>query len=150
ANLSGTSQWVPLIPTGRITVKTDLELKNYLDKIIEYEQQQVQTSVYDTPNKDWQKHIIHLIGGGSDPNLQMGIQAQMNLMKNKIEQENFGGSVTTLQRESENPIDPATLNQIMERIEDGVSLITYYGHYGIGANGFEINLDDVANWNNKG
>lgn len=150
SNLSGTSQWVPLIPTGRITVKTDLELKNYLDKIIEYEQQQVQTSVYDSPNKDWQKHVIHLIGGGSDPNLQMGIQSQMNLMKNKIEQENFGGSVTTLQRESENPIDPATLNQIMERIENGVSLITYYGHYGIGANGFEINLDDVANWNNKG
>lgn len=149
ANLPGTSVWSPLIPTGRLSIQTNEEIQNYLDKITSYEQQQDPNSIYDTPSKDWQKHVIHLIGG-TDLGQQASFNAQMESMKWKIQQDKFGAAVHTLKRESDDPVAPTSLQSIMNRISDGVFLMTYYGHKGVGGNsGFEINLDDVENWNNK-
>lgn len=149
SNLPGTTRWKPLIPTGRLSVDSDAGIYNYLDKITVYEAHQDQNSVYDTPSKDWQKHIIHLIGG-TDLGQQASFNTQMEFMKFKAQREYFGGYVHTLKRESDDPIPPTQLQAIMERISKGVSIMTYYGHKGIGDAGFEINLDDVQNWNNSG
>lgn len=149
SNLPGTSLWKPLIPTGRLSVNTNEGILNYLDKITVYEAHQNQSSVYDTPGKDWQKHIIHLIGG-TNLSEQASFEIQMELMKAKIQKENFGGYVHTLKRESDDPIPPTQLQTIMNRISDGASVMTYYGHKSVGDSGFEINLDEVQNWNNPG
>lgn len=149
SNLPGTSLWKPLIPTGRLSVNSDAGILNYLNKITTYEAHQDQNSVYNTPEKDWQKHIIHLIGG-TDLNQQASFNTQMEFMKAKVQREYFGGYVHTLKRESDDPIPPTQLQSIMNRISQGVSIMTYYGHKGIGDAGFEINLDDVQNWNNSG
>jgi len=149
SNLPGTSKWTPLIPTGRISVNNNIGLQKYLTKIIAYEEQQVQSSVYNSATKDWQKHVIHLVGG-TTASQQLGFQAYMNFMKDTIQHQNFAGVVHTIKRDNDDPIPPGQLSDIMQRIEDGVSLMTYYGHYGIGENGFEINLDDVTTWNNLG
>lgn len=149
SNLPGTSKWSPLIPTGRLSVNTDADILSYLDKITAHENHQNQNSVYDTPIKDWQKHVIHLIGG-TDLNQQLSFLTQMENMRNKIEHEKFGGYVHTIKRESDDPIPPTQIDDIMTRIEQGVSIMTYYGHQGLGSAGFEINLDDVQNWNNSG
>lgn len=149
SNLPGTTLWSPLIPTGRISVNTDAGLENYLSKVREYEQQQVQTSVYNSATKDWQKHAIHLVGG-TEANQQIAFQYQMSQMKAKFETDKIGGEVITIKRDNDDPINPTSLAEITQRLEDGISLMTYYGHYGIGVNGFEINIDDVSNWNNAG
>lgn len=150
AGLPGTTNWSPLIPTGRISVNTDAGLLNYLSKIEEYESLQDQGAVYNSQTKDWQKHAIHLVGG-TDVEQQYWFQTQMNNMRDKFEDSiYYGGTVHNIARSSDDPIPPGQLNAIMDRIENGVSLMTYYGHYGIGGSGFEINLDDVANWNNQG
>ncbi len=149
SNLPGTDLWTPLIPTGRLSVKDDQGIYTYLNKIQEYELAQNPNDVYDTPAKDWQKQVVHLVGG-SDLGQQNSFNVQMTMMKNTIEKDSFAGKVHTIKRESDDPIPPNSLNQIMERIRKGVSIMTYYGHYGIGDNGFEINLDDVNNWNNAG
>lgn len=147
SNLPGTSLWKPLIPTGRLSVNTEAGILNYLDKITAYESNQNQNDVYDTPSKDWQKHIIHLIGG-TDLSQQASFNAQMEIMKIKAEGDRFGGKVHTLKRESDDPIPPTQLQDIMTRIANGVSVMTYYGHKGVTNSGFEINLDDLQNWNN--
>ncbi|MCO5258656.1 MAG: C25 family cysteine peptidase [Crocinitomicaceae bacterium] len=149
SNLPGTSVWTPLIPTGRLSVDSDAGIVNYLEKITDFEAHQNQNDIYDSPNKDWQKHVIHLIGG-SDLNQQQSFFAQMEGMRYKIEAEKFGGTVHTLKRQSDDPVPPTDLQKIMNRISKGVSLMTYYGHQGLGDAGFEINLDDVQNWNNTG
>ncbi len=149
SNLPGTTKWKPLIPTGRLSVNTDAGVINYLDKISEYEAHQRQTDVYDTPSKDWQKHIIHLIGG-TDLFQQSSFNVQMDMMKSKIERDRFGAYVHTLKRESDDPIPPTELQTIMNRIYEGVSVMTYYGHKGLADSGFEINLDEVQNWSNAG
>jgi hypothetical protein len=55
----------PLLATGRISVNNDQELLNYLAKIITYEKEQDQNSIYNSEKKDWQKHILHISGGST-------------------------------------------------------------------------------------
>lgn len=149
SNLPGTTMWSPLIPTGRISVNTDEGLRNYLDKIQDFDAHQNQNDVYNFASKDWQKHAIHLIGG-TDAAQQNSFQNHMNVMRDTFENKLYAGKVMTVQRVSSDPIDPSSLAEITQRLEDGVSLLTYFGHFGIGSNGFEINIDDVNNWNNTG
>lgn len=140
-------KWSPLIPTGRISVSTNLELANYLSKIKEYESHQNQTSVYSTQEKDWQKQILHF-GGGSNASQQTTFQGFLNVMESRIKQASFGGHVTRIYKNTSVPFDPTILNDITTRIRNGVSLITFFGH--ASSSGFEINLDNPNNWNNKG
>lgn len=149
SNLPGTTLWKPLIPTGRLSVTTEGEIMTYLDKIMVYDQQQNQSDVYDTPNKDWQKHVIHLVGG-VNLNEQILFNLKMNSMKATIERDDFGAKVHTIRQSTTDPIPPNTLQEITDRISQGVSMMTYYGHKGITNSGFEINIDEVQNWNNTG
>lgn len=149
ARLQGATDWNPLIPTGRISVQSDPELAAYLSKVNEYETEQDQNSVYDTPNKDWQKHILHF-AGGSNSNEQALFQGKMNVMETTISDSLFGGYVHRVYKSSSNPLDPTILNSVTDRIASGVSLMTYFGHASGTNSGFEINLDDPQNWNNHG
>lgn len=149
SNLLGFTSWTPLMPTGRISAQSAQELSDYLSKVIEYETQQDQFAVYDTPNKDWQKHIMHF-AGGSDITQQTIFQGYLNGYKNIIEDSLFGGAVHNVFKTSSNPLDPTILAGITDRIEQGVSLMTYFGHATATNSGFEINLDDPQNWNNTG
>ncbi|MCF8410686.1 MAG: hypothetical protein K9G31_05255, partial [Crocinitomicaceae bacterium] len=63
SNFDGMDKYAPLIPTGRISVQTEDELTVYLNKVVEYEGQQNQQSIYSTETKDWQKQILHFAGG---------------------------------------------------------------------------------------
>src|SRR5690606_1749740 len=91
SGLNGSTLWTPLIPTGRISARTNSELQDYLDKVIQYEAAQDPFDIYDSPNKDWQKQIIHF-GGGSDLAQQTQFQTYLNNMKSKAESELFGGN----------------------------------------------------------
>ncbi|MBL4862439.1 MAG: hypothetical protein JKY09_05415, partial [Crocinitomicaceae bacterium] len=149
AGLEGSYLWSPLMSTGRISARSNSELQAYLDKVKVYEQQQDPLSVYDSPSKDWQKQILHF-AGGSDADQQLLFQNYMNQMENKIEDSLFGGNVHRVYKTSSDPLDPTILTGITDRIADGVSLMSYFGHATATNSGFEINLDDAANWNNEG
>ncbi|PHR32160.1 MAG: hypothetical protein COA38_06710 [Fluviicola sp.] len=150
AGLEGTAyDWAPLLPTGRISVRSEGELQGYLDKVIEYEQQQDSSDIYDTPNKDWQKHVIHF-AGGTTVQEQGDFQIKMNNLGNIISDSLFGASVTKVYKTDSNPLDPTVLASVTDRIENGVSLMSYLGHASATSSGFEVNLDEPINWNNAG
>lgn len=149
AGLDGVSQWAPLMPTGRISVRSDVELQGYLDKVIEFEAQQDSNDIYDTPNKDWQKQVIHF-AGGTNVQEQTSFQSTMNSLATVIEGQSFGGSVTKVYKTDSNPLDPTVLSSVTDRLESGVSLMSYLGHASTTSSGFEVNLDDPINWNNSG
>jgi hypothetical protein len=149
ANLEGSFPWSPLIPTGRISARTEVELNDYLDKVITHDANQDPNSIYDTPNKDWQKHILHF-AGGSNITEQIRFQNYMIGYENTIEDSLFGGVVHSVFKQSSNPLDPTILSGITDRIEKGVSLMSYFGHSSSTGSGFEINLDQPTNWNNTG
>ena len=149
SNLPGTTRFRPLIPTGRISVSTNAELNSYLEKVQIHEEQQDPTDVYNSASKDWQKHIMHLVGG-SDVNQMFTFQNYMDYMAGIIENQYFGGEVMAVEKTDNNPLAPSELNAITDRISEGISLMTFFGHALPGNSGFEINLDEPSNWNNYG
>lgn len=141
----------PLIPTGRIAARNNQELADYLDKVIEYEDVQVQNDPnnYTTASKDWQKQILHFVGG-SDITQQTSFKQFMDNMKDIIEDSVYGGNVTSYYKTSSDPLDPTVVAGVTDRIASGVSLMNFFGHAAASNNGFEINIDDPSNWENEG
>lgn len=150
SGLNGT-YWEPLIPTGRISAATNSELSEYLDKVVLYESQQVQNDPinYSMASKNWQKQILHFVGG-ADQAQQDSFQSYMNGMKNIIEDSLFAGNVTSYFKTSSDPLDPVVVSGVNQQIANGVSLMNFFGHAAASNNGFEINIDEPANWNNYG
>ena len=137
----------PLLATGRISVNSDEELLNYLSKIQEYEKEQDQKSVYNSATKDWQKHVLH-ISGGSTTEEQQNFTNYLTKLEKIIKGNLFGGDVFSYIKKSSAPIDPVNLSNIGKRIEDGLSLMTFFGHSS--ASSFSVAIQDPSEWSNKG
>jgi hypothetical protein len=146
AGLEGTV-WEPLVPTGRIVAFNNQDVTDYLNKIIEYDAQQNQNDVYNYETKAWQKTVLHFVGG-STINEQNYFLSLMNQQKLIIEDCNFGGEVTTFMKTTSSTIAPPIMAEFNEKIQNGVSLMNFLAHANAG--GFEIGVDNAANWNNKG
>ena len=135
------------IPTGRRSTTSLSSAYVYLNKVQDYELQQTNSSLYSIPNKEWQKQIIHF-GGGTDSTEQNYITNWLGNFENTIEDSLFGGFVHNY---SKDPFS-STLNnndfqEVNDLLENGVSLITFFGHSSSGS-GFSQNIDSPDNWNN--
>lgn len=148
AGLNGTV-WEPLIPTGRIAARTNAELQTYLDKVVLYEAIQVQNDPnnYSPATKDWQKQILHFVGG-ANASQQTTFKTYMDAMKDIIQDSLYGGNVTSYYKTSSDPLDPTVVSGVNDRIANGVSIMNFFGHAAASNNGFEINIDEPSNWEN--
>ncbi len=124
-------------------------MADYLEKVQLHEQNQDQNAVYNSTTKDWQKQVLHFVGG-TDAGQQALFGSYMSNMAGVIEQEYYGANVSTTAQNSVDPINPSQLNAIMDHIQEGVSMITFFGHAAPTSSGFEINIDEPTNWNNTG
>ena len=149
ACLLSPTTWEPLVPTGRLSMTTNAEVENYLSKIEQYEDAQNNVGLNYSATKKWQKQILHFVGG-SDIQQQTFFQSYMNGMKNIVEDTVFAGNVTNYFKTSSNPLDPNVVTSVTQKIEDGVSIMNFFGHAAASNNGFEINIDEPSNWNNFG
>jgi hypothetical protein len=141
------NRWTPLIPIGRLAAKDNNEVIAYLNKVKEFETAQDSSATYDTPSKYWQKNVLHF-GGGATESEQNTFKYYLTLYENLIEGPYFGGNVNSFYKTVSDPIDPVTLYEVNEYINEGVSLMTFFGH--ASATGFDQNVDDPENWDNKG
>ena len=146
SQLSGNG-WEPLIPTGRLAASTDADVQIYLDKVIEFEAEQDPSSIYSVDEKLWQKQILHF-GGGANAIEQTQFRNYLENYEAMLEGPEFGGNVTAFYKTVSDPIDPVTLYEVNEYINDGVSIMTFFGH--ASADGFDQNVDDPVNWENEG
>ncbi|UKN01536.1 C25 family cysteine peptidase [Paracrocinitomix mangrovi] len=137
----------PLIPTGRLAAKSNQEVSVYIGKVIEFEAEQDSNSVYNMNEKLWQKQILHF-GGGSNVQEQTQFKHYLNIYEGYLEGQYFGGNVTSFYKTVSDPIDPVTLFEVTDYINQGVSIMTFFGH--ASADGFDQNVDDPNNWDNKG
>jgi len=144
---NGSPSWAPAIPTGRIAARNNQELIGYLNKLKIYEINQNQNDVYNKPNKEWQKQILHF-GGGGTATEQSLFRAYLNGYKSTIENEYFGGNVASYFKTTSNPFNPVLTSEVNDYLENGVSLMTFFGH--ATANGFDQSIDDPENWGNTG
>ncbi len=127
------------IPTGRISARNNQELKEYLDKVKEYEA---------ASPAAWMKSILHFIGG-LDLLSSQTFESYMTQYKNTIENVQFGGNVKTFKKTTTAPIQTTLADSIQTLVNNGTSLMTFFGHAS-NSGGFDINIDEPQNFKNFG
>lgn len=119
AGLSGNSVNTPAIPTGRLNVMTDEQVLTYLAKVKRFEG--------NTPNGLWRKQLVHISGGKSESEAQ-NLQTAMRDLGKLFENGLLGGKVNSFSKS--NPYDLVEPVNIAPVVNEGVSLITFFGHAG--------------------
>ena len=141
--LSGKEVPDPLYNVGRIAVTTEEELEDYLDKVKAHDNKEMWEHTFE--EKYWLKQILHLSGG--DPGIQESIFIALEAMRNEIENNNYGADVSTFRKTSSSPIQPAEIDELINLINSGLSIITFFGHSAVGT--FDFNLQQPKDWENK-
>lgn len=141
--LSTNETATPVIPVGRIAVSKTENVELYLKKVKDYEK--IKRDGQSIEDRKWVKEIIHL-GGGGIASEQSLIKSNLTALENIIENNKFGGNVTSFYKSSTDPIEQSKSDQIFSRINKGVSIITFFGHSAVGT--FDFNIDNPDNYNN--
>ncbi len=135
----------PYFAIGRLAVKTPEDIKNYLDKLQQYEA--VNDISQTIEDKYWLKRVLQL-GGGITTGEQSLIQNGLNRMTTIIQDTIFGGEVHNYFKESSDPILYETNEQINQFFNRGVSLVNFFGHSSAGS--WEFPIDNPKNFTNFG
>jgi hypothetical protein len=137
AGLNGTL-WEAAIPTGRIAALDSAQAQWYLNKVISYESQ---------APAEWMKYVLHF-GGGTTSTEQGQFSGFLHNYETIIEDTSFGGTVQTYLKTSSSPIQINQSDSLRDRIEAGVSMMTFFGH--ASGTGFDQSIDDPSTYNNAG
>lgn len=143
--LSNNESSVPIIPVGRIAATTPNEIRIYLDKVKGFDDNRNQPQTIE--GKLWMKRLLHL-GGGGNSGEQNAIRNNLINMEREIANSTFGGEVMGIYKTSTDLIQETQTDAIFDRINSGVSIITFFGHSSPGT--FDFNIDNPRNYNNAG
>jgi hypothetical protein len=138
--LPGSTYLEPAIPTGRLAAQTNQDVVSYLNKVILYEQEML------AGDSLWKKRALHFIGG-QNANEQQVLSSYVNDYKHTFEDTAMGGKVFSFYKTSSAPTSVTTNDSVKKLIEDGVLLMTFFGHGS--QTGFDQNIDDPQNYNNS-
>jgi len=134
----------PAIPTGRLAAQNEAHVSLYLNKVIEYESAQ---QIAQTAPPLWMKNVLHF-GGGSDISQQQQLASYLFQYENIIEDTVFGGYTRTFLKTSSAPIQINQSDSLKDIINNGVSLMTFFGH--ASGTGFDQSIDNPSEYNNQG
>ncbi|WP_200974402.1 C25 family cysteine peptidase [Echinicola sp. 20G] len=128
------------IAIGRIPVRTPEQVNDYLNKIKEKEALGA--------SAPWQKDMAHLSGGLS----AFELERYYNFVKgfeNIAENIYYGADVTTFRKRSNEPVE---LINISDKVNEGVSMITFFGHAATSTTDIDIGFvsQDELGYDNKG
>jgi len=128
------------IAIGRIPTRTPEHVNQYLAKVKEKEAI--------SPLQPWQKEMVHLSGGLSAFELERYYNYVVGF-ENISESLYFGGNVTTFRKRSNATVE---LINISDKVNEGVSMITFFGHAAPSTTDIDIGFVSVdgLGYNNKG
>lgn len=134
---------MPVIPIGRIAATKPSDIELYLNKLRDYENPVSQAA----EDRQWRKQVIHL-GGGKTPGEQASIENNMNAMRDILTSNDFGADVHTFYKQSTDVVQRLDSEQINELLQQGVGMITFFGHGGPSI--IDISIGDPATYTNYG
>ncbi len=147
----------PTAPVGRIGAISGQEIRNYLQKLIEYETQQRTPSPV-IADKLWMKNYMQIVGGrelGEPELFKAFMDAYAAITGFYIPGSStpaadtlFGSYTEQFVKTDAATIQQASSERIGQLFQEGLGLISYFGHSS--ATVFEFNLDAVQNYNNAG
>ncbi len=133
-------------PIGRLPAVSPQEVEDYLEKLKEYDYNQY-TAPPTLGGRAWMKNVLH-VTGASDPYLGTVLCNYVNSYKQIIEDTMVGANVFTVCKTSANPVEQMSNEQVASLFEQGLSMITYFGHSS--STTLEFNLDNPQNYANQG
>lgn len=127
----------PRIATGRLSANTNEQVMAYLNKVSIYESQ---------PPAEWMKHFMHF-SGGANATEQTLFKNYIQGYKTIVEDTCYGAKVHSFSKNSDLPIEIALSDSIADRIAEGVTMMTFFGH--ATGNSFDYSIDNPENlvWN---
>jgi len=135
----------PAIATGRIATPTGEKVGEYLNKIKEFDINQLMNIPSQIKSEEeWKKQIIHLAGGVGSQNTLF--KQWLNGYEQIVEDTSFGGRVHLFSKNSSDPIQITVSDSIKNLINNGISMITFFGH--ASGSGFDQNIDDPDSYTN--
>ncbi|GAA0890712.1 hypothetical protein GCM10009122_03910 [Fulvivirga kasyanovii] len=139
AGLNGTG-YEPAVPVGRLPAVNPQQVLAYLDKVKEME-----ALPFD---ELWRKRLLHLSGGISTAELAV-FRNYMDGFSNIAEGKYLGGKSKTISKESNSTVE---LINIDEEINNGLNLVTFYGHSAPSVTDIDIGYvsDPLLGYNNTG
>ena len=135
--------YVPRVPIGRLAAQSPEEVKNYLSKVKAYERP---INHADDESVLWRKKVLHLSGGSAD--IQDLLFGYLSDMEQVLRTNEFGGEVFTYRKKTADLLQSSQTDEIINIIDDGVSLVTFFGHAAVGT--FDFSLEDPSRYNNSG
>ena len=139
--LTSDHSFQPLLPIGRIPIVEASEIKDYLDKVKTHEERANDPQTIE--DRTWAKRVVHLSGGDlGKPAEIINIRNGLDSMKDTIEKSMMAPQVYTFQKKTSGNTSVSDNARLTNLINDGVSLVTYFGHSGVQILDFQI-IDDV-------
>jgi hypothetical protein len=129
----------PSIPIGRIAASKPQHVLSYLNKVIEYEGNDLAL---------WQKTLVHLSGGNTVDEQKTYKQFMIN-MANLSKSGCIGAQVASASKTTTSPVELVNISGL---VNEGVGLVTFFGHSSLTLTDIEIGLasDDLQGYRNKG
>lgn len=127
----------PAIATARIAAESNDDVQTYLDKLIAYE---------NAPSELWRKNILHL-SGGSTHSETTAWSGYMRSLETKSKGIYFGAHTINYLKDEDAPITNHLKEKIINNINEGTSLLSFFGHGATFAT--EINFGQPDELNNK-
>lgn len=140
---------IQFLSIGRLAVTNGQSLKNYLEKLKEYNLEYYSTSDIDQrpDKKEYMKWVIHL-GGGTGAAQQADYRANLKSYE-KIASDSFYGSrAFSVFKNGPDISEDVTSVDLTNRINKGVSLVTFFGHSS--ATIFDVGIGEPTSFTNKG
>ena len=137
---------VPAYPVGRLAVTEGEQILEYLQKVKTYEDNQ--RNLPDTyEDRIWTKRILHL-SAGTGPAQQTIINNALEAMAREAETNLLGAEVKTVSKENTEVLAISQTDEILDALNAGVLLKTYFGHGSVVTTQFVI--DQATQLNNAG
>ncbi len=137
--LGGDAPFVPGLAVGRLNAATPEQVAAYLKKVQEHEA---------APPSLGQKRVLHLSGGRSAGQLTQ-FRNFLDEFRTIADLGAVGVRVQTLAKQSDDPVE--TLN-VTRELNEGVGLVTFFGHSGGTSPDLDIGLcsDETRGYRNRG
>ncbi len=136
----------PKVNIGRLSVITAEEVKIYLEKVKQYEQNLAFRSPL-IADKAWQKNVVQVVGAG-DGTLGTILTNAMNGFADIIKDTAYGANIHQFTKVTTAPVEQLNAARLYNLFEQGIGMLTYFGHSS--ASTLEFNLDNPNGYNNQG
>lgn len=136
----------PLFAIGRIPAVHPEEIRYYLEKVRTHDAQRKEAG-QTAAARSWMRRVLHNSGGATGSSENQIIRNYTTGMAQILTNSKFGADVISFYKTSNDPIQVAAFDKMLEEVNKGVALWTIFGHSSAYFVDFEIGL--VENYSNR-